>query len=464
MAAMVDGQADGSSDSALRKEAPVSSQAPGDIPNGGFRAWYQVAGSFFLFFNCWGVINAYGVYQTYHERDLLASRSPSDIAWVGSLQAFLLVLGGVVTGPSYDAGYFRQLILVGSVLVVLGMMMTSLCQQYWQVMLAQGIVIGLGSGCLFVPSVAILPTYFSTKKAFAQGLAASGSSLALIRSAGGVIYPIVFRELQPRIGFRWATRVIGFIMIATLVVPLAGMKMRVKPAARRKMFEAAARKEWPFVLFGIGEFFGFMGMYIPFFYVQTYAIDNRITGENLAFYLLSILNASSIVGRIIPNFLADKTGPLNMLIPTSAIAALLAFAWISIHNTAGLIVFCILYGFFSGTFVSLPPTTIVTLSPNLGVVGVRMGMNFTLAAVGLLVGTPIGRGSPPRLARAAGVLRCLCELGSYFGAGGESGQGRPEPHGQGVTGMPGDAELGLGCACYIGEGAGTASFATGISS
>lgn len=26
---------------------------PGPPPNGGFKAWLQVAGSFFLFFNCW---------------------------------------------------------------------------------------------------------------------------------------------------------------------------------------------------------------------------------------------------------------------------------------------------------------------------------------------------------------------------------------------------------------------------
>jgi hypothetical protein len=36
--------------------APVSdpdSEDPGPPPNGGFRAWLQVVGSFFLFFNCW---------------------------------------------------------------------------------------------------------------------------------------------------------------------------------------------------------------------------------------------------------------------------------------------------------------------------------------------------------------------------------------------------------------------------
>lgn len=44
-------------------------------------------------------------------------------------------------------------------------------------MLAQGFCIGLGGGMLFVPSVAILPTYFSTKIGLAIGLAAAGSSM-----------------------------------------------------------------------------------------------------------------------------------------------------------------------------------------------------------------------------------------------------------------------------------------------
>lgn len=88
---------------------------------------------------------------------------------------------GAVTGPLYDAGYFYHLISTGSFLVVFGLMMTSLCTEYWQVMLAQAVCIGLGCGCIFVPSVAILPQYFTTRKAFAMGLAASGSSLGELR-------------------------------------------------------------------------------------------------------------------------------------------------------------------------------------------------------------------------------------------------------------------------------------------
>jgi len=87
------------------------------------------------------------------------------------------MLLSAITGPVYDAGYFRELIGVGSFLVVLGHMMLSLCKEYWQALLAQAFCIGIGVGCIFVPAVAILSTYFSTKLASSMGIAASGSSL-----------------------------------------------------------------------------------------------------------------------------------------------------------------------------------------------------------------------------------------------------------------------------------------------
>ncbi|KAL4965405.1 major facilitator superfamily domain-containing protein [Aspergillus stella-maris] len=150
-----------------------------------------------------------------------------------------------------------------------------------------------------------------------------------------------------------------------------------------------AFRDIPFTMFSIGEFSGFMGLYIPFFYIESFSAAKTGMSDNLAFYMLPVMNAGSVFGRVIPNFLADKTGPLNILLPCSFISALLAYCWIAVDSTVGVIVFSILYGFFSGTFVSLPPTTVVSLSPSLSVVGTRMGMNFCFAGLGLLVGTPV---------------------------------------------------------------------------
>lgn len=60
-------------------------------------------------------------------------------------------------------------------------------------------------------------------------------------------------------------------------------------------------------------------------------------------------------------------------------------------SSAGIIVLMACYGFFSGSFVSLPPTIVVYLSTDArDKIGTRLGQSFGIVAIGLLVGTPIG--------------------------------------------------------------------------
>jgi len=177
--------------------------------------------------------------------------------------------------------------------------------------------------------------------------------------------------------------------MALCAISLSVMRFRVFPKEKRALLELAAFREPAYTFFTLGMCFAFIGLYTPIFYIQTYAVQEKIMDTNLAFYMLPILNAASIFGRVVPNFFADRTGPLNMLIPCALAAAILAFGWIGIQSTPGLIIFAILYGFFSGAFVSLPPTALVGLSPHLRVIGTRMGMSFAISALGLLVGTPV---------------------------------------------------------------------------
>jgi predicted MFS family arabinose efflux permease len=291
---------------------------------------------------------------------------------------------GVITGPLFDAGYFYVMVPFGSFMVVFGYMMTSLASEYYQIMLAQGFCVGIGTGCLFVPSVAILPQYFQKKKALANGIAATGASI------GGVIYPIVFYKLEQSVGFPWATRALGFICLGTSTISVAFMRVRSKPKTKRSLLQPSAFKEAEYSLFCLAMFFGFMGFYNFLSFVQPWAFDKGIANENLSFYLLPIINAASTFGRIIPNFLADGWGPLNTLAPATGITALLAFCWIAVDSTAGIIVLAVFYGFFSGCFVSLTPVVMTVLTKDLRDLGTRLGMFFAVVSIALLIGTPIG--------------------------------------------------------------------------
>ncbi|MCJ1377050.1 hypothetical protein MMC17_000140 [Xylographa soralifera] len=357
-----------------------------DVPiDGGLQGWLQVVGSFILFFTSWGIVNSFGVFQTYYESDSsLSASSPSDISWVGSIQAFLLVFGGAITGPIFDLGYLRCLLLLGTFLTVFGIMMTSIASQYYQILLAQGICIGLGSGCLFVPSIAIVATYFTKRRALATGIATAGSSL------GGIIYPIAFRGLEPLIGFGWATRVLGFMTLVLLCVSIAIMKQRTGPRPPRSLWLPSAFRVIPYTLVTFGITLIFIGMYFPVFYIQSYALT-EIPGisHGFTFYLLVIINAAGVFGRILPTFIAAKVGLLNVFVPSALTPGILCLCWIPIKNVAGIVTFAILYGFFFGAFIGLVPAVVAQLTPDMAVVGTYMGMCLAIGAMGLLIGNPV---------------------------------------------------------------------------
>ncbi|GKT43045.1 aspyridones efflux protein apdF [Colletotrichum spaethianum] len=370
-------------------------------PDGGRVAWLQVAGSFFLFLNSWGIISSYGVFQTYYQANMKGT-SVDAIAWIGSIQSCLLLFIGFLVGPLYDAGYFRSLTLTGILLVFLGMSMTSIATQYWQTLLAQAFCVGLGAGCIYIPSVAIIPQYFNRRRALATGIVATGSSF------GGVIYPLVIQSLLPRVGFPWATRVVAFISLATNAFSFAVLRQRSEPhpeKRRRAMLDLSAYRNISFVVFSASMFFNFFTYMAPIYYLQQYSLTHGLPNRGssgLAYYLVAILNAGSILGRVFPAWLAGRYGPINVLLGVSVCIAMVAMCWLTVHTGAGSVAFALAYGFASGGLVSLPPTVVSTLVPDLRLHGTWLGMLSTTNAFGSLAGPPI-----------AGAL--LEATGSYLG-------------------------------------------------
>ena len=80
--------------------------------------------------------------------------------------------------------------------------------------------------------------------------------------------------------------------------------------------------------------------------------------------MLPVITTGSVFGRILPNIFANIIGPFNIVFSCTVICGILMFALINLSSLGGVIVIALLYGFFSGAFVSLPPTCFVKLSPD----------------------------------------------------------------------------------------------------
>ncbi|EFQ31147.1 major facilitator superfamily transporter [Colletotrichum graminicola] len=358
----------------------VSEELPMDQ---GVVAWLQVLGSWILFANTWGLPNSFGVFQAYYSNELLRDTSPSTIAWIGSTQIFLMMLIGVCAGWLLDAGYLRFILICGTTMTSLGLFTLSMCTQYWQILLAQAFCVGVGSGLLGLTSVAVIPLYFRRRRMIATGIAATGSSLA------GIVYPILARHLIASIGFPWAMRVFAFIVTGSLLVCIAIMRLRPNHKRRGALFRLKHFQDIPYVAFCIAMALMIGSVYVPFFYVDAYALRLGVDPD-ASFYLLSVMNAASLFGRLAPNWLADKYGGMTIMLPGCIGCAIVLFLSRFAHDLPGLIVISIVYGFISGGMISLPPATIANLTDDLSEYGTRMGMGYTIASFGALVGNPIG--------------------------------------------------------------------------
>jgi len=131
-----------------------------------------------------------------------------------------------------------------------------------------------------------------------------------------------------------------------------------------------------------------LGIFIPFTFVIV-AARGRGVPEDLAKYLVAILNAASTFGRTIPNYYADKVGRFTVFVGCCFITTIFLLGiWLPVSGTGGIVTFTVLFGFSSGAVFSLLPACLAQIS-EIQKIGVRNGVLFSVNAVAVLIGSPI---------------------------------------------------------------------------
>ncbi|KAK4182582.1 major facilitator superfamily domain-containing protein [Podospora australis] len=359
---------------------PVSPYGP--APDGGYRAWMAAAGAACTFFACLGFLNSFGVFFEYYMSHQLKTDSPDKVAWIGSLTACIQFLAGGISGPMFDR-YGVIVIYAGSLTYILSIMLLSLCTQFWHFMLAQGLLMGLGSAMMQIPAFAVVSQYFDKKRAAALGIVISGSSI------GGVVFPIALSKMlnDSSLGFGWSVRIMGFVITPLMAFVCFALVPRLPPR-KTQFFIWKAFTEPRFVLLVTAVFFAMLGLFTPLFYIPSYAVSRGIE-VTLASYLLAIVNGASTFGRIIPGFLADKYGKLNVFGIGTVSMGIVTLCFNSATSTAGLVVYCIAIGFTSGTIISGQSAAFSVCVENPQNLGTYIGMGLSVGSIALLIGPPI---------------------------------------------------------------------------
>ncbi|KAJ5774890.1 hypothetical protein N7457_009786 [Penicillium paradoxum] len=328
------------------------------------RAWMVIFGAFTCAFCTVGFMNSFGVFQEYYTKNQLSSSSTSTIAWLGAAAIFFLFAISVGAGAMLDIFGPKLMVYIGSLGCIFAVMMTSICKEFYQFLLAQGILLGISMGLVTWPMLVLVGQYVKVKRAAAMGIVLAGSSL------GGVIWPIALDKAikNPKIGFPWTMRIVGFVMIPCFLFSCVSAKSPIAPVSNAENEENATEpKSKPpnhkaealdllrkpsLQLLCLAMFITYFGMFSPFFYTTSYAVDQGFS-TSLAFYTVSIVNGASFFGRIVPGIVADKYGKFNCCILANIFAGIIALCWTKVTSVAGLVIWSAAYGFASGGILSL---------------------------------------------------------------------------------------------------------------
>lgn len=235
-----------------------------------------------------------------------------------------------------------------------------------------------------VPAVTCVAGWFNHRRGAAFGILFTGSSI------GGVIFPIMLSYLIREVGYGWAMRISAFLMLFLLII--ANLTVRAyRPPSPHKITGAQLLRpltETEFLLLTAGFFCFSYGFFVPINYLPVQALSSGMDPD-LARYLLPILNASSLFGRLFSGFVSDKIGRFNIFVVVCYLSGIWILAlWLPDTSDPALIAFALLFGFFSGAYVSLITPLVMQISP-MAEIGFRTGIVLFVTAIGGLTTNPI---------------------------------------------------------------------------
>jgi MFS family permease len=366
-----------------------------------FQGWCMTFVSLAVTTTAFGVLYSFGIFFKFWLHEWGCTRA--FLSGVFSTAFLIYGLASVLMGGLTDRYGPKKTIAVGGIIMGVGALITSQIHQAWGLYITFGLMIGVGVGTSYSPTVSTISRWFGEKKGVPVGIVVSGLGL------GTLVYSPLARALVDSFGWRVTYTIFGVIILSVYLV--AACVLKRDPAGGRSGFgvqgevvqngqkepfaPVSARLDTPrttwdalkarefWILFFV-HCLWVLGMVIPMVHLVPYGTDRGVMPDEAAL-MLAFLGGVSVLGRLVFGACCERIGTKNSLLILLMMHAC-TMGWLILSGRSWMLwIFSLVFGFCYGALASVFP---LITSEYFGLTA--LGSIFGLVLLGATLGGLVG--------------------------------------------------------------------------
>ena len=242
--------------------------------------------------------------------------------------------------------------LLGLTIMCGAIIASSFSQNTTHLIITQGVLFAIGGSISYCPCIVYMDEWFVKRKGLAYGIMWSGTGLA------GFALPLVLQWLLNQYGFRTTLRVWAVTLFLLIIPLIFFVKPRLPYSAVSHVnpLKLGFLRSRVFLLHQTANIAQALGFFLPGIYLPSYA-RSEFDASNLTSALTILLvNVASVFGCVAMGHLTDRLHVTTCLMISTVGTVIGTFLlWGMATNLPVLYVYCIIYGFFAGSYTSAWP-------------------------------------------------------------------------------------------------------------
>ncbi|EED23934.1 MFS monocarboxylate transporter, putative [Talaromyces stipitatus ATCC 10500] len=320
----------------------------------GTHAYLFLLSSFILEALIWGFAYTFGIFQQYYSTHPPFDSDKSNIAVIGTCSMGIiyiispLVFGLLLGFPKLK----RYSSALGLVLMIPALLGSSFANTTRQLLVSQGIVYAIGASFAYAPLILFMEEWFVKKRGFAFGIMWAGTGVS------GVVLPLLMQWLMDTYGFRTTLRVWSAVLLVCIGPLLYFVKPRIPIAqsSSTRPFNLRFLRNGSFMIFQLGNIIQALGFFLPTIYLPTYATNTLGVNGVVSSLTVILFNLASVFGCIIMGAMVDRYHATTCILFSTIGSTISVFLiWGFSISLTPLLIFCVVYGIFAGSFSSTWP-------------------------------------------------------------------------------------------------------------